>query len=230
MKVTFLLDKYKCGSNLGIYYHDEPGILNDLREIIDLSESEYPEKWVETEDGTAYHKTRMTEDEFFGEGKEHQLEPGHMFIYDGQVFAIDSPDRLILALSETGALAIKRFITNILEPELELQRGNSEYTTSDVQVTELTKLPDELSEEQVFSISYYKEKIWREKTNFPKIFQVVFKSSYSFIPIKLWFKNNHVYYSDELDSDIIEFVVQEFLCWSWKNKLENMIEEKKSEN
>jgi hypothetical protein len=47
MKVTFLAEKYKCGSNLGIYFADTENLIPNLNEAIDFENSEYPKKWVE---------------------------------------------------------------------------------------------------------------------------------------------------------------------------------------
>ena len=110
MKVTFLADKYRVGSERGLYAHEKEGILEDLNLVVDLEGSVYPEKWVETEDGKAYHKTEQTMDEFFEGRAEKKLEPGDMFVYEGQVLAIDRPDRLIVCVSESGALSVVRFV------------------------------------------------------------------------------------------------------------------------
>ena len=62
-----MADKYRVGSERGLYAHEKEGILEDLNLVIDLENSVYPEKWVETEDKKAYHKTEQTMDEFFEE-------------------------------------------------------------------------------------------------------------------------------------------------------------------
>ena len=125
MKVTFLADKYRVGTDRGLYAHEKEGILEDLNLVIDLEHSVYPEKWVETEDKKAYHKTTQTMDEFFEGRTEKKLEPGDMFVYDGQVLAIDRPNRLIVCISETGALAVQRFVEEILSAEVRMAKGDS---------------------------------------------------------------------------------------------------------
>ena len=212
MVITVLRDKYNCGSNRGITYIEYPNLLGKLNQIIHWHLSTFPLKLKEKPEDPD-----VEDREFLG--KEPELKPGNMFVYDGQVFAIDSPERIVLAVSETGALAVERFVKDIVEVELELQRGDPEYTTKDVQVTEIQKLPDELSEVEPYSLPYYKEKIWREKTKLPRMFQAIFRSGLSFLPVRIWFKGNHVYYyPDEVEPEIIEDLVQEFLCWTWKEK------------
>ena len=44
MKVTFLADKYRVGTDRGLYAHEKEGILDDLNLVIDLEGSVYPEK------------------------------------------------------------------------------------------------------------------------------------------------------------------------------------------
>ena len=106
MKVTFLTEQYKCGSNLGIYFADTENLISKLNDAVDFDGSEYPKKWVETEDG--------------------KIKEGTMFVYEGQVFAVDSDKRLIVTLSETGALSAERFVTEILEAELEMIKSEEE--------------------------------------------------------------------------------------------------------
>ena len=218
MKVTFLAEQYRCGSDRGIYAQEKEGILDDLRLVVDLESSIYPEKWVETEDKKGYTKVRMSKEEFFGEGKDCILEPGHMFVYDGQIYAIDRPDRLILVLSETGALAVERFVNDILGEEVKLAKGDPEYQTSGVMISEVDKFPEDLAEEP-YCIPYYTGKIWKEKTELPDMFQVIFNSSFSFLPIRLYVKGLNVfYYPEEVDEEMIPILTQEFMSWSWNNK------------
>lgn len=220
MKVTFIADKYRVGSNRGLYAHEKDGILDDLNLVIDLDGSKYPEVWVETEDGKAYHKTEMTQDEFFKDRSEKKLEAGDMFVYDGQVFAIDRPDRLVLALSESGPLAVQRFIEEVLSVEVRMKMGDPEYGDGKLEMKEIEDLPTNLQKDApYYCIPYYKEKVWREKTEWPKKFQVTFSTPISFIPVTLFVVGNKVYGNpEEVDSDMLEALTFEFMSRSWNQK------------
>lgn len=218
MKVTFLAEQYRCGSDRGIYAQEKEGILDDLRLVVDLESSTYPEKWVETEDKKGYTKVRMSKEEFFGEGKDCILEPGHMFVYDGQIYAIDRPDRLILVLSETGALAVERFVNDILEEEVKLAKGDPDYGEGEIMMKEIENLPDDFPDDiKPYYIPYYTEKCWREKTEWPKNFQVTFSTPISFVPVRLFVVGNKVCgYPEEVEPEMLEILTAEFMSRSWK--------------
>ncbi len=218
MKVTFLAEKYKTGSEKGLSAHEKKGILDNLNLVIDFDGSTYPGKWVETEDKKAYHKTTMTRTETLGE--KGILKPGDMFVYEGQIFAIDRPDRLILCLSESGPLAVKRFVEEILETEVKLEKGDPEFGEGEVMMKELDSLPADIPEdEEPYCIPYYLEKCWRDKKGWPKNFQVTFSTNLSFLPVRLFIKGNQVwYYPEETDPDMIPDLTFEFLSRTWNEK------------
>ena len=114
MIITVLRDKYNCGSNRGITYIDQPNLVGKLNQIINWNLSTFPFKIKEKPEDPD-----VEDREFLG--KEPELKPGNMFVYDGQVIACDSKDRLILVLSETGALALKRIYENIISLEFDLK-------------------------------------------------------------------------------------------------------------
>ena len=217
MKVTFLADKYRVGTDRGLYAHEKEGILDDLNLVIDLEGSVYPEKWVETEDKKAYHKTEQTMDEFFEGRPEKKLEPGDMFVYDGQVLAIDRPDRLIVCVSESGALSVVRFVEEILSVEVKMKKGDPEYGEGEIMIKEIDSLPSDFPEDTTpYFIPFYTEKIWREKTKLPKKVQVTLSTPLSFIPVRLFIIGNKVFgYPDEVDPGMIKDLVDEFLSRSY---------------
>lgn len=216
MIVTFLSGKYRCGSDLGIYAKEKEGYLENLNKVIDFQNCIYPEKYVESEDKTKYVAVKMTPSEFF-EGKEQKLEPGHMFVHEGQVFAIDTPDRLVLTLSETGALAVDRFLKDILEAELKLRHTEPDWDTRDVTIAEITEIPEEKNE---ISIPYYLGKAWREGTNLPEKFKIKFCSNYSLTPVELYISGQTVYYAkDEFTQDEVDYLITEILCYTYQEGL-----------
>ena len=226
MKITFLADKYRVGSDRGLYAHEKEGILEDLNLVVDLEGSVYPKKWVETEDGKAYHETEMTKEEFFKD-REEKLMPGDMFVYDGQVLAIDRPDRLIVCISETGALAVQRFVEEILSAEVKMAKGDPEFGEGEIMMKEIEFLPADIPDDTTpYYIPFYTEKCWRDKTNWPKNFQVTFSTPISFLPVRLFVVGNKVYgYPEEVEPEMMETLTSEFMSRSW-NQVNDKTEEK----
>ena len=226
MKVTFLADKYRVGSERGLYAHEKEGILEDLNLVVDLEGSVYPKKWVETEDGKAYHKTEMTKEEFFKD-REEKLMPGDMFVYDGQVLAIDRPDRLIVAISESGPLSVQRFVEEILSAEVKMAKGDPEFGEGEIMMKEITDLPADLPDDiTTYFIPYYTEKYWRDKSSWPKNFQVTFSTPLSFLPVRLFVVGNKVCgYPEEVEPEMMETLTSEFMSRSW-NQVNDKTEEK----
>lgn len=226
MKVTFLADKYRVGSNRGLYAHEKEGILEDLNLVVDLEGSVYPKKWVETEDGKAYHETEMTKEEFFKD-REEKLMPGDMFVYDGQVLAIDRPDRLIVCISETGALAVQRFVEEILSAEVKMAKGDPEFGEGEIMMKEIESLPADIPDDTTpYYIPFYTEKCWRDKTSWPKNFQVTFSTPLSFLPVRLFVVGNKVFgYPEEVEPEMMETLTSEFMSRSW-NQVNDKTEEK----
>ena len=226
MKVTFLADKYRVGSDRGLYAHEKEGILEDLNLVVDLEGSVYPKKWVETEDGKAYHETEMTKEEFFKD-REEKLMPGDMFVYDGQVLAIDRPDRLIVCISETGALAVQRFVAEILSAEVKMAKGDPEFGEGEIMMKEIESLPADIPDDTTpYYIPFYTEKCWRDKTNWPKNFQVTFSTPISFLPVRLFVVGNKVFgYPEEVEPEVMETLTSEFMSRSW-NQVNDKTEEK----
>lgn len=218
MKVTFLGEQYKCGSNLGIYFADHPNLIKDLNEAIDIQGSEYPKKWVETEDGKAYHPTPMEPSEVLG--PEEKIKEGTMFVYEGQVFAVDSGERLIVTLSETGALSAERFVNEILGAELEMIRMDEEL--ENVKTEKVDGIPVTFKENSsVVAIPYYKGKIWRERLgeNLPEFARVTFDSPNAFGQTEFWIdsKKLKIYYDPKVVfEDQAEDLVAEYLGWTFK--------------
>lgn len=134
MIITILPNKYRCGSNRGITSIEKPGLIVKLNQIINWEASKFPYKPKESEDDPD-----IEDREFLG--PDPKLEPGNMFIYkDGQVLACDSPDRLILVMSESGPLALQRIYDEEISLEFELK---FDYWSGNVQFekAELSDIP-----------------------------------------------------------------------------------------
>lgn len=218
MKVTFLRDKYRCGSNCGLYPAEKPGILESLRKIIDIQGSTYPEKFKEKkEDPTEY----MTVLEFFKDNR--PLSPGDMFLYEGQIIAIDNPDRLVLALSETGGTALYRFVEEVVPAEVELLEGGS-VSTNGVEIRPETETEWKKETYESFPIPYYKMKAWRDKLGRPEHaefpIRAILDSNEFLFPVSMWIGDWEVWYDpEEIDPEMIADAAQEVLAWTYQEGL-----------
>lgn len=103
MIIEVLDQKYKCGCNRGMNKLSHPGLLTQLNAVMEWEYCRGLEKLKKKEkDG------------------EEELTPGDVFLYRGQVIAVDSPDTLILVVSETGVLALERLWDEHISVEIGL--------------------------------------------------------------------------------------------------------------
>lgn len=135
MKITVLNQKYKCGCRKGLSKLDEPGILENLNKLVNWGESTIPviknsdESETEIRDFLGYPPS---------------LKPGNCFLQDGQVIAIDSPDTLVLVVTETGPQALQRLYEEVWMPELELKTMD---TSGDkITYSKQDEIPEEFKE------------------------------------------------------------------------------------
>lgn len=108
MIIRVLDQKYKIGCNKGISSVQETNILEKLNKIIEWDFVRWPEQ-VDKEGNTTI------KNDFLGIPPE--LKPGNVFYFDSSVFAIDSPDKLVCILTETGPKTIKRVVEETILPE-----------------------------------------------------------------------------------------------------------------
>lgn len=135
MIITVLPNKYRVGSHKGIMALDEPNILTKLNQIICWDASHFPYKIKEKETDPDIEDTEFL-------GTDPELVPGSMFIYkDGQVIAVESEDRLVLIMSETGPLALQNIYNNEISLEFEL-RFNYNGGNVTFEKKELKDIPD----------------------------------------------------------------------------------------
>lgn len=119
MVFNVLEQKYKCGCGRGAAELVIPGILDKINELAEWDLIHFP-------------KTKQHDVEFEGEvipimiedreflGIEPKLEPGNCILLEGQVIAFDSPDRMVLVITETGGRSLERIYEEHIKPEWEL--------------------------------------------------------------------------------------------------------------
>ena len=163
---------------------------------------------------------------------EQELKPGNCFLLDGQIIAIDSPDRIVLVLSKTGRGSLDRIVEERIDPEYKMVYGNEdakiewEVLTSDSYKTEY---------DGICSIPFPEYRIWRdrfvkgreddlykipkdkEKGTYTIAVKATIKSESLMVPIDLVFQEWDVAYKtsefDEDDLPMIQGVAQQIMAW-----------------
>jgi hypothetical protein len=134
---------------------------------------------------------------------------------------------LIVCVSESGALSVVRFVEEILAAEVRMQKGDPEFGEGEIMMKEIETLPADLPDDITpYYIPFYTEKCWRDKTGWPKNFQVTFSTPISFIPVRLFVVGNKVCgYPEEVEAEMLETLTAEFMSRSW-NQVNDKTEEK----
>lgn len=179
MIIEVLEQTYKCGCNRGLGALEEEGILLRLNMIIEWKFCKFPVQEVKTgkmitkkekvtkEDGTEEEQDIEVEEVILEENKkflgdEPELKPGNVFMFRGQVIAVDSEDRLVLVISETGAFALDRIYKEHIEPEIEMTFNNYEINDVTYEVIEsASNIPGDYDTE--FTVPYMLYSIWKDK-------------------------------------------------------------------
>lgn len=214
MIVEILAQKYKCGCNRGMTAIEYPSLLGKLNAIIEWDYCKFPPKAGGKEDSP-----EAEDREFLGEDPE--LKPGNCFLYRGQVIAVDSNEKLVLVVSETGHGALQRIWDEDIKPELEMMFYTAEV--SDVKWEATNTIPSEFSE--TWRVPYYIYKIWKE--HFVKgrgfletglCIKTVMESENFIYPIELYLMDWSVRYNPSiLDEEEVEVAVNDLLSWFYNN-------------
>ena len=146
MKIEVLPQKYKIGCQRGLNYLEKPGLLSKLNMIIEWPKCSFPhvpdhdeerETGEVDDEGNPITQTVhvFKEDRTFL-GDDPELKPGNCFKLDGQLIAVDSDDRLVLMVSETGTYALQRLWEEKILPEIEMIFND--YDTDDVEMEDIS--------------------------------------------------------------------------------------------
>lgn len=235
MIIAVLDQKYKIGSGRGISAIEKPGLLQKLNLIIEWDLCSFPKKEVgkkeeevdvlDDEGNPTGEKTKkevpiLEEDKEFL-GKEPELKPGNCFLYDGQVIGIDTEERLVLLVTETGPLAIQRLWDDTIEPELTLVYNDSPVDRVDWQLIEEKNLPPDVELEEG-RIDYKYWKIWRDRfvegrldKEFKSLIECKLESDDFLLPITIYLKPWSFLYSPDsmVDEEMTKEVVMQTLSW-----------------
>lgn len=248
MIVTILSQMYKCGCNRGIAAIEKPSLLPKLNAIIEWDLCEFPTKiekikkkvMVRNEEDTQDIEQEIEEEkevedrEFLGQDPE--LKPGNCFLFNGQVIAVDSIDRLVLVVSETGYGALDRIWEENIKTELDLKFND--YEINDVKWEVPTNLEETLKEfDETYKVPYNIYKVWKDRfvegRGFLKsglAIKVTLDSDDFIFPIDLMFMDWSVKYkTSQLEEDMVDMAVKECISWFCDNYQRiKPIEEKKN--
>ena len=226
MIIGFTLEKYRKDGK-GIHV-EVPDLLEKLSTIVDIEHSEFPSRWKETEDGKGYRKEKIAIDEFFKD-REKKLIPGDVFVYDGQIFAIEDEKTLCLRVSETGGKAAFRFVDEILNPEYEIAIGKDRNSIENVKVStdiDICYITDKKFEH--IKLPFYISRFMNQRCGFienggtlAKTIKAEFEdSNVSFCPVTIYIttQNGYVWFDpEEIFDEQAEFLASDFLTWAWNN-------------
>lgn len=222
MIIEVLSQKYRCGCERGMAEFVLPGILIKLNFIIEWDFCRFPEEIVQekadpTDENSQVVERKIEKRNFLGDDPE--LKPGNCFLYKGQVIAVDSEDRLILIVSETGYGALDRIYEENLKTEFEMMFN--EFNVEDVkwEVEESGIIPDEFDE--VYQVPYNYYNIWKERFVAGRGFispglclKVTMESDTFWGPLDFYMLDWSVRYkSSQLEPDEVEYAVKELLSW-----------------
>lgn len=158
MIIELTAQKYKVGCGKGLDMYEEPNLLDKLNYIIEWDFCKMPVSLVETVekevDGEKLKINVYEEDK----NRVTELKVGDTFLFNGQVFAIDSEERIVLVVSGTGRGALGRFIEEVFHPEYKMMYGNR-----DVDVDWELHDEDRGEFDTSLSVPYIDYRIWRDR-------------------------------------------------------------------
>ena len=233
MIIELTAQKYKVGCGKGLDMYEEPNLLDKLNYIIEWDFCKMPVSLVETvEQEVDGEKLKIN---IYEEDKNRvtELKIGDTFLFNGQVFAIDSEERIVLVVSGTGRGALGRFIEEVFHPEYKMMYGNR-----DVDVDWELHDEDRGEFDTSLSVPYIDYRIWRDrfvagredlvkrkKDNAIQV-EATVKVEGFLLPIEIILGDWEAYYrSDEFDEDdheMLEEVVRYTLA-NFVRKYERLV-------
>lgn len=214
MVIEILAQKYKTGCGRGMAIIEYPSLLVKLNLIIEWDLCTFPMKRKEAETDPD-----IEDREFLGTDPE--LKPGDCFMVSGgQVIAVESPEKLVLVVSETGHGALQRIWDESIAPELEMYFSGSGV---EIEHEVASEVPSEFSES--YRPGYHKYKIWKSKYITGRGYlekglciKVEMTSDLFVFPVVLYMLDWEVRYNPEdIDETEIEVAVDNVLAWFYNN-------------
>ena len=235
MVIQVLDQKYKCGCNRGMAYIDEHNILVDLNAIIEWKFCSFPSKYIsdykpkfddqgKLENPPVPGKDVIEDREFLG--KEPELKPGNCFLLDGgQVIAVDSKDRLVLIVSETGPKALDRIWKDEIKPEMDMLFYSGDIENVNWKPVTPQDIPKEYT--SIFTPEYKYYNIWKSyflPGRIPGGDELTVECEIEdpeelLFPVKVYFRSWWVLYNSEdfVEPKMAEKIISDALFWFYSN-------------
>lgn len=226
MIIEVLAQKYRCGCEKGMADLVIPGILVKLNAVIEWDFCRFPEeikheKKDPADENSEEIEVRTELRDFLGEDPE--LKPGNCFLYKGQVIAVDSADRLILVVSETGYGALDRIYEENFKTEFEMIFNDYEIEDVKWEVNDTGEVPTEYDE--TYKVPYNLYNIWKERFVSGRGFispglclKVVMNSDSFTMPLEFYMLDWSIRYkSSQLEPDEVEYATKQLLSWFYDN-------------
>lgn len=120
MIFSVIESKYKCDCGRGLAKYEEPEILDKINKLAEWRYCRFPrtlskEKTVQHNGESVTMTIYYDNPEFLGESPE--LKPGDCIVFNGQSVAINSPNSLVLIISETSANSLERAVKEVINAE-----------------------------------------------------------------------------------------------------------------
>lgn len=198
MIITVLTQKYNCGCNRGISKEETPDLLKKLNKSIQWDKVTWPEKEKDVPD-TNYL------------GNPPQLKPGDTFLWDGNVFAINDENSIVLIVSETGPLSVKRFVNYLdCDYKYKLSTEGTNIDDLDMEVIPWEEPGEDLEE---FRVKYTNYICMKNRLNVPEVLKKIrIKINNLSLPVILptviYIEGQKILYNpEEIDPNILEDVL-----------------------
>lgn len=218
MIITVLPQKYRVGCERGQNEFVLPGILHKINAIIEWNKCEWPK--IKDDSGNLVENTKFL-------GDDPELKPGDCFLISGQVIAVDSADRLILVVSETGIFSLDRLYDEIFKVEFDLCFNYGETEKIDFESVDPCTIPEKF---ESYNVPYSLMKIFKEKYLFGRdypekgvcIKATLYSDNYILPPTIYILDWKMKYDPDEIEEDIMKETAKEIVAWFYNNFERNL--------
>lgn len=222
MIIEVLSQKYKVGCGRGMSLVERSNLLWKLNTIIEWNLCKFPKKVEKTtNDAGEEVETEVELRDYLGENPE--LKPGDVFLFRGQVIAVESKDELVLIVSETGIKALDRIVEDYIDPEVDLFFKTSGIYNLSVEAISKDSISDlNLAS---YSPSYSIYEIWKDKyikgRGFVDDFmlKVSIESEDLVTPVTIYLGKWKVFYEPGgiIDDTIIDTITEDAISWIYQN-------------
>ena len=210
MIITVLRNKYKVGSGRGITYLDIPEFLIKFNMIIDWDLCTFPYKLDNKDE---------QDKKFLGDTPE--IKVGDMFIIDGgQVCAFESQDRLVLCISESGYMALKRLYNEKVAIEFDLKL-NYLGTKVEFKNIEPDKIPEnvDIYDAPYPIMSLFKDRFLLGRPEYKPFLEVTMETDNSIIPVHMYIADWKILFDQKscVSEEMFESLTKELIAWFYNN-------------